>query len=307
MWNQNKVVKAALIAILAFSATAWTTEPVHVTVDANSLSVDAGDAEVAEYRYGNVPFKPYVKELFTPNGLNVLLDAPHDHLHHHALMFAVAVDGVNVWEETPTAGRQEHVRFAEIVEAGDGGLSRVGFQEQLDWMAPSGTELLAEERVICVSRMTSPQATVLTWESRLSVPEGKTAVTLSGAHYFGLGMRFIPAMDKGGQFRNADNEPGTVFRGEERLVRSNWCAYTARVDGKDVTAAMFGHPDNPRGRTTWFTMAAPFAYLAATLGLHEEPLKVLEGKPLKLRYMVVLWDRPVESEEINRIYEQYRK
>ena len=86
-------------------------------------------------------------------------------------------------------------------------------------------------------------------------------MTLSGSHYFGLGMRFVRSMD-GGEFFNADGKEGTIFRGEERLVRSNWCAYTAAIDGKPVTVAMLGHPDNPRHPTTWFTMAKPFAYLS---------------------------------------------
>ncbi len=285
----------------AVCAPAWTAQPMRVIVDANSVSVNAGVVEIAEYRYGDVPFKPYVKRLFTPNGLNVLLDAPHDHLHHHALMFAVGADAVNFWEEMPAAGRQKHVGFAELAEE----LPHVGFMERLDWLDPSGERLLAEQRAIVVSRTVAPRMTMLTWESQLSVPTGKGSVTLTGAHYFGLGMRFIRAMDAEGQFRNADDNLGTVFRGEECLVRSNWCAYTAAVDGDDVTVAMFGHPSNPRHPTTWFTMTEPFAYLSATLGLHEEPLKLVEGNRLDLRYAVVLWDRRAQTDEIDATYRQW--
>jgi hypothetical protein len=112
-------------------------------------------------------------------------------------------------------------------------------------------------------------------------------------------------MDERGTFRNADGKPGEIFRGEERLVRSAWCAYTARVDGDDVTVAMFGHPENPRHPATWFTMAEPFAYLSATLGLHEKPLEVVEGEPVKLRYAVVLWDARPGTETIDRVYQQW--
>jgi hypothetical protein len=289
-----------LIVVLAIPASAPGGEAMRVTVDANSLSVDAGAARIAEYRFGDVPFKPYIKELFTPNGLNVLLDAPHDHLHHHALMFAVAVDGVNFWEETPTAGRQKHDLLRHVTDDAPN-TPAVTWAEGLDWLDPTGKKLLGEMRLIHVARRTPPGPTVLSWESRLSAPGGKPSVTLTGSHYFGLGLRFIRAMDARGTFRNADNQPGTVFRGEERLVRSDWCAYTASVDGREVTVAMLGHPSNPRHPTTWFTMAKPFAYLSATLGLHEKPLEITEGKPLRLRYAVVLWDRPVDSEEITRL------
>ena len=73
-----------------------------------------------QYRYGDVPFKPYVKELFTSSGINVLLDAPPDHLHHHGLMFACAVNNVDFWGEAvgsadghfePQPGKQRHQRF----------------------------------------------------------------------------------------------------------------------------------------------------------------------------------------------------
>ncbi|MCP4594117.1 MAG: hypothetical protein GY842_25590, partial [bacterium] len=223
--------------------------------------VRSGPAPLLRYSYGAVPFKPYVQELYTPNGRNVLRDAPHDHLHHHALMFAVAVDGVNYWEETPASGRQTHAHFSGVV-VDEGGLPNAGFSEELVWTDPSGQGTLHEQRTIRVCRTTEPEATVMLWRSQLSVPKGKPAVTLTGAHYFGLGMRFIQAMDGTGSFRSAGDKPATVFRGEEKLVRSDWCAYTAAVDGKDVTVAMFGHPDNTRHPTMWFTMVKPFAYLS---------------------------------------------
>ena len=50
--------------------------------------------------------KFYIKELFTPGGVQVLRDSPPDHKHHHGLMFAIGVDGVDFWgEETGAGGR----------------------------------------------------------------------------------------------------------------------------------------------------------------------------------------------------------
>ncbi|HPC93608.1 MAG TPA: PmoA family protein [Sedimentisphaerales bacterium] len=274
------------------------------TVDANSLWVRAGESPVLQYRYGDVPFKPYVKELYTPNGLNVLLDAPHDHLHHHALMFAVAVDGVNCWEETPTAGHQRHDAFIER-ELGSGPRSWARFGERIHWVDAAGRRLLDEQRTVNVRHAGEPKAVLLTWQSQLSVPEGKASVTLSGSHYFGLGLRFIRAMDVHGQFRNADGRPGVVFRGEERLTDSDWCAYTSKAGDTVVTIAMFGHPDNPRHPTTWFTMATPFAYLSATMRLHEKPLVVPSGEPLMLRYGVAVWDGQIEVPRIEAMYQEW--
>ena len=104
---------------------------------------------------------------------------------------------------------------------------------------------------------------------------------------------------------------GKVYRGDERLVRSKWCAYTAKskakpeADGKEITVAMFDHPNNERHPATWFTMSKPFAYLSATLSLHEEPFKLIAGSPLKLRYAVAIWDARPETEQIEKTYKTW--
>jgi hypothetical protein len=68
---------------------------------------------------------------------------------------------------------------------------------------------------------------------------------------------------------------------------------------------MFDHPDNARHPATWFTMVRPFAYLSGTLNLHKEPLRIARQKPLVLRYGVGLWDGPVETNSIDRLYQQW--
>lgn len=287
---------ATVIVFAGFQAV-QAQKPLQVAVDANSIRINAGKSPVLQYRYGDVPFKPYVKELYTPGGLNVLLDAPPDHLHHHGLMFAVAANGVNFWEETPAAGRQERQDNCVLVtHSKDGGGPGTGFQMALSWASQ-----LFETRIVNVCQIRQLAATVVTWQSDLLSLGPERSVILSGSHYFGLGMRFVRPMD-GGEFFNADGKEGTIFRGEERLVRSSWCAYTAAIDGKPVTVAMLGHPGNPRHPTTWFTMAKPFAYLSATLNLHQEPLSVEFGKPLVLRYAVVVWDGKVAQDRIDQAY-----
>ncbi len=298
----------AIAAVAVVSPATQASPGLQVTVDVNSVWIQAGKAPVLQYRYGDVPFKPYIKELYTPSGLNVLLDAPPDHLHHHGLMFAVAVNDLNFWEETPTAGRQNSFLGVSNTWSGAGeGPMMAGFHMNLSWLDAAGKEAeLAESRIIEVSQPAKPgpEATVVLWHSILTVPRNKKSVTLSGSHYFGLGMRFVRAMD-GGEFFNADGKEGTVFRGEERLVQSDWCAYTAAIEGKPVTVAMLGYPGNPRHPTTWFTMAKPFAYLSGTLNLHKEPLSLTAEKLLSLQYAVVVWDGKVDKDQINRAYQWF--
>jgi len=291
---------------LTLSDTAFAEEPMRIAIEADSVSVNRGQRSLLCYRYEDVPFKPYVQQLYTPSGINVLRDAPHDHLHHHALMYAVAVDGVNFWEEQTDPGRQLHMRFGDMRIDKNDDAPQAGFTEQIDWINPRSLELLLEERrTIEVCQLDDAKATLLSWQSSLAVPSGKKSMTLTGSHYFGLGMRFLESLDKGGQFLNSAGQAGDLVRGTERLARADWCAYTAEAEGKPVTIAMFGHPENLRHPTHWFTMTTPFAYLAATLNLHKEPLEVTSDKPLVLRYAVAVWDGRVDKSKIDGIYRQW--
>jgi len=301
---------ALLLLIMGFFTlpdTAMAEEPMRIAMEANSVSVHQGQRSLLCYRYEDVPFKPYVQKLHSPSGINVLRDAPSDHLHHHALMYAVAVDGVNFWEEQTEPGRQLHKRFSDMKIDKNNGGSQAGFTEQIDWINPRTRELLLKERrTIKVCQMDDDvKATLLSWQSSLAVPSGKKSITLTGSDYFGLGMRFLESMDTGGEFLNAAGQAGDVVRGAERLARADWCAYTAQADGRPVTIAMFGHPENQRHPTHWFTMTTPFAYLAATLNLHKEPLEVASDKPLLLRYAVAVWDGRIEKSKIDRIYRRW--
>jgi hypothetical protein len=135
---------------------------------------------------------------------------------------------------------------------------------------------------------------VLTWSSELRAPAGPP-VALSGSHYFGLGLRFIPDLNGKAEFLHADGGTGVVVRGDERVTPGRWCALRGAVGGKPVTVAMFDHPQNPRQTRTWFTMGVPFAYLSATLGLDKQPLSLAPDAPLSCRFGVAVWDGLIEA------------
>lgn len=257
-----------------------------------SIRIPAPGPGAFEYRREGVSFKPYVIALRTPSGINVVRDNIEDHPHHHGLMFAVKVDDVNFWEEIAESGteRSEQIRTRKN-----------GIHESLAWLSSKDpTPLLREDRQVEQIPSNDPAATLISWTSALSLPPGATkAIALTGAHYHGLGMRFLQAMD-GGTFMNSDSDPGVVFRGEERLMHGRWCAYTASVEGREVTVAMFDHPVNPRP-ATWFTMPRPFGYLSATLRLHETPIEVQPDKPVRLRYGVAVWDGRPDAKSINAV------
>lgn len=312
--SQLAVIPAvALITLLSASST-QANGPLQVTTTGTHVTISAGDQPILVYRYRQVQFKPYIEELYTPGGINIIRDAPHDHLHHHGVMFAVAVDGVNFWEEAETSGIQNHAASGPVSVDEHRGVQIASFEHQLAWVAGKDLALLDEQRAIEVrtgSRLAGAEPgsnstpTLVTWRSSLSPwpVEGKPrTVTLSGSRYFGLGMRFVEEMDRGGRFLNADGKTGVEATND---IPSDWCAYCARVGGKPVTVAMFSTPE-PRP-ATWFTMDDPFAYLSATLNLHNEPLRLSStDPPLLLRYGLAVWDGEPSSQEIGRAYDLWR-
>jgi LacI family transcriptional regulator len=293
------VLGAAVLALPAAVAA----EELQVTSDSESVTILSGSLPLAKYRYQQNPAKPYFAELFSPSGVQVLRDSPADHKHHHGLMFAVAVDGVDFWSETEKCGQQRHVSGEEPRVESTAGMGLVRGEQRVEWNAPDGKEMLQERRLAVIARLSEPAATLIGWGSTLEPPTGKDSVTLSGSSYFGLGMRFVPSMDKGGKFFNADGKTGVEGTNK---AKSAWCAYTAKADGKPVTVVMLTSPENPRP-TTWFTMDQGFAYLSATLNLETEPLKIEANKPLKLAYGVVVFDGEVDKAKIDALYQQLKE
>ena len=65
-----------------------------------TLAATADGRQMLVYRKASpTALKPYIQELYTPGGVQVLRDSVADHPHHHGMMFAVAANGVNFWEE----------------------------------------------------------------------------------------------------------------------------------------------------------------------------------------------------------------
>ncbi len=274
-------------------------------VEANTLSLDSAGCTVLSYRYGDAPYKPYVKTLTTPSGVNILLDSPPDHIHHRGLMFGLAIDQTEFWSELDNAGKQIHQQLGPIRVLPSDKEAQAAFEESLKWIGPADKDpMLAEKRTL--SFQSAADYNLLTWSSCLRLPDGKKQSSISGSHYYGVGMRFVPGMDKTGRFFNEAGDPGVIFRGEERLMAGRWCAYTAQGDNHPVTVAMFDSPGNPRA-ATWFTMKEPFAYLSATLKYHTEPLTLTDDESLRLTYAVAVWDGVIEFESIQQAYNLWLK
>jgi hypothetical protein len=283
------------------------------------LQIQPGDNETSILRDGRLAFvyrsdstlyKPYVAHLTTPSGLNILRDAPADHLHHHGLMFALTANDVDFWGEKVATRPGKQVRSGPQKYSGRGNInfSSYSIQETLQWQeAASGEVLLMENRYVEFHRLAEDgDCHLVTWRSLLKPAADKASVQISGHHYFGLGLRFAESMDVGGEFFYADPETKTeVVRGDERLARSRWCAFHGLCQGKPVTVAMFDTPANPRQPATWFTMQKPFAYLSATLDVWTAPFRLNLPEILAVTYGVAVWDGHVPASQVEVAYNKW--
>ncbi|MCL2622774.1 MAG: PmoA family protein [Planctomycetaceae bacterium] len=273
--------------------------------------------DVYRQKLENNPFKPCVDVLCVPSGGNILRDSPWDHLHHHALMFAVGVNGVDFWGEfDDTRGKQLVTRASgkTCMESDDTGFQKAVFRDRtsLDWVIPDGTVVLKETRNISVLRRSDFDVTLLTWHSQLATPDSGAAAALGGDHYYGLGLRFDESMDQNGRFFAGIEDddrvfPGEVVRGDERLTSCKWMAYTAKLHDQPVTVAVFDFPNNPRPMLA-FTMGdagGAFAYISATVNLFRDPLELTKDKPLDFVYGVAVWDGEQTAETVESIYQQW--
>jgi len=282
------------ILFLLFTASLAAEETTSGT--SSKIVLQAAGKPLARYTYVSVPFKPYIDELRTPSGKNILRDAPQDHLHHHALMYAIRVNDCNFWEESnERMGKQVTCQLT---------FSPVHIESELNWNDSETKTLLQETRRISVEQ--GNDVTLLDWQSTFQ-SVGDTVLGGPG-HYYGLGMRFVEEMDKEGRFfNNTSKQDGEVVRGDECLTPCRWMAYTAKVEGQPITVAVFDHPSNPEPMTA-FTMGdtgQQFAYISATMNMHRKPVNLQACQTFAVKYRVAVWDGEVSPETVEERYREF--
>ncbi len=270
------------------------------------------------YSFNPQKFKSYVKELRTIRGDNILRDAPFDHLHHHALMYAIRVNGINFWEETSGNGVEKTVQAPEPIlgaaERDGRKIPQAKITQVLNWLAPQDAflpnnapvALLVEHRTLTLTADAQVQEIALEWKSQFEVGPKTNTVVLSGANYHGLGVRFLQELDRLAVHSMAGTRPD-LSNNRQEVSPAPWAAVSFDAPGHPATIALAGHPSNSRGDATYFSMLTPFAYLAATQGLDKEPLIYHSGEKWELNYLVLLYPDATPSEAMRRHIETWRK
>ena len=270
------------------------------------------------YAFAPQKFKPYVKELRTIRGDNILRDAPFDHLHHHALMYGVKVNGINFWEETSGSGVQKPIDTPAPLLGFSGSAGRKLPQaiitQVLHWLAPQDAflpndataALLVEHRTLTLTVNPASQEVALEWKSQFAVGPKTNTVVLTGANYHGLGLRFLQELDPLAAHSLAGARPDLTNRRQD-VSPAPWAAVSFDAPGHPATIALAGHPANARGDATFFSMLTPFAYLSATQALDREPLVYHTGDAWELRYLVLLYPDPKPSDSLRQRIEHWRQ
>lgn len=271
------------------------------------LELRLRDRPLLGYAFATNQFKPYVRELYTLRGENVLRDAPADHLHHHGLMYAITVNGINFWEEQVVPGIIKPIRLLDRSTRTVNGRPQARFTHRLHWVAPAhrkspdtaAVALLVETRTLTLRVDEAAGEVALEWDAAFEVPAAQTSVELQGAEYHGLGLRFPESLDRVAEFQNSLGTAFTMPQGRAVLA-ARWTSVSGCVSEKPVTIAVFGHPDNAGGDPRFFSMREPFTYLSATQGLKEWPIRLRGGDRFRLRYLITVVGELQTADQLNR-------
>jgi hypothetical protein len=151
------------------------------------------------------------------------------------------------------------------------------------------------------------QEVVLEWKSHFDVGAKTNTVTLAGATYHGLGIRFRQDWDKLAVHSIAGSRPD-LSNSRQDLSVAPWAAVSFDPPGgHPATIALAGHPSNVRGDARFFSMLTAFPYLSATQGLDREPLVYHQGDSFELNYLVLLYPEAKPSETLRQRVEAWRQ
>lgn len=291
--------------------------PLTLTVreELGELEVQYKGRRVMLYAFAAGQFKPYVKELYTLKGDNLLRDAPADHLHHHGLMYAIKVNGINFWEEGKDAGHQRAVKLlSHSVVPSPAGLPQGRFTQLIHWVAgkdkaladTAPAALLVERRTLTLTVDEGREEVALEWHGEFEPGAGAAQVTLSGADYHGLGLRLPQSFDRVARHQNSANAPYTT-QGKRDVLVARWSAVSHSADGRAATVAVFARPDRTAGVTRFFSMLEPFAYLSVTQSLDQKALEYGKDSKFSLNYLVLAHPGAKDGAWLQKRYEAWTR
>lgn len=266
------------------------------------------------YAFATNQFKPYVRELYTLAGDNVLLDSPPDHLHHHGLMYAIRVNGVNFWEEREAPGWERPVQLiGPKMGRTPEGLPQASFTQVIHWLSDANravadsasVALLVEHRTLTVSVNERMGEVALGWHADFELGRSAPKVTLAGANYHGLGLRLPAPFNLVARHENSEQTPYSNPGGQ--VTPARWSSVSHKLGDHDVTVALFGRPSADRGLPLFFTMVQAFTYLSVTQGLDKSTLEYSQGDKFSLDYLFLAYAGHKNRDFLDTRYQRWAR
>ena len=278
---------------------------------ATELWADESGGPVWRLAHETATPKPHVHPLSTLAGHCLTDSEPPDHPWHRGLWFAVKyVNGDNFWEEEePPFGTQV---VSSVVPRTNGAGPSLALD--VDWRHPRYPQPVIHEQRLLACDILDDRVYFLDWTTQLlshddlllertpyavqaprnraEWPGGPPFPAWGG--YGGLVVRAAPDLDVAG-FGMADDARGAPPLG----ARAAWCSMFGALGGAPVTLAIVDHPSNHRFPSPWYGGSNGRLLNAALL--FEEPLVLWSGRPLKLRYRVVVADGHLSQPELSQV------
>jgi len=300
------IASMSLVAAVCRAQSPWR---LNAGVATNAWIVSHAGQPLLRYVFNPRQNKPYVAEFSAPGGRNILRDAPWDHLHHHGLMYAMVVNGLNFWEEVSGHGVE---RVIETTATESGSAARL--RQVIHWVAPQDAfladttpkALLVERRTLILTVDTAARESALEWKAEFEVGQKTNTVRLTGGTYHGLGLRFLQSLDALAQHSYAGRKPDLANSRQEVSI-ARWASVSFAAPDGPVTVVLAPRPANTRGDGAFFSMLTPFAYLSATQRLDKEPLEYRRGDKFALRYLVLLYPEIKTTEAIEARVQRWRE
>jgi hypothetical protein len=332
---------AALLAAAGAASAASSGVQILPREDERRVDILVDGKPFTSYIYRDTLKKPVLYPLLTEGGKPVTRGFPIDprpgervdHPHHVGLWFNHGdVNGVDFWNNSGGEGSSKMGTIVHrAIQNARGGSSQADLDVLLEWLMPDGHPVLKEEtRFTFLAqpklRIVDRAAKLTALAERVVFKDNKEGV---------LGLRVARALEhpstKPEVFTDAKGKPTTVARldntgvtgryltsegktGEEVWgTRGRWCALQGRVDGKDVTLAIFDHPRNPGHPTYWHARgyglfaANPLGQKVFSNGAAELNLTLEPGEWVVFRYRIVILSEAVKKERIEALYDDFLK
>lgn len=255
----------------------------------------------------------YIHPVYTPTGQELTGDYPADHAHQHALFFAWVKSkynekNIDFWNQAKGLGR---IEFREVVN-----LSRdeqkVSFSVKHAFMVMEGAKSVDVLHEVWTVTVYKTPADHFLFDI-VSVQQCVADKPLSLAKYHYGGMSFRGNFQWLKEMGDTETKPGDLqfltSEGHDRWkgnhTRPNWVALSGRIDGQDVSAAVFCSPKNFRApQPARIHPNKPyFCFAPMVEGLFE----IAPSEEYVSRYRYLVTSQAVDVNTLQKHWDEYEK